>query len=70
MQVLKSMIKVNELHVPVCHGCQKLNRPMKGVHQDGVYRDMPQGIITMDTTNIWHLGLHHVVAIPHEKHTS
>jgi hypothetical protein len=57
MQVFKSMIKVHELLVQVCHGCQKFNQPMKGVHQDGVHIDMPQGIITMDMTNIWHPSL-------------
>jgi hypothetical protein len=61
------MIKVNELHVQVYHGCQKFNQPMKGVHQDGVHKDMPPSIITMDTMNIWHLGLQLVVTIPHKK---
>ncbi len=51
------MIRIHELHVQVYHGCQKFNQPMRGVHQDGVHRYMPRGIITMDTTNIWYLGL-------------
>jgi hypothetical protein len=57
MKVFKSMLSVHKLCVQVCHGCQKVNQPMKGVHQDGLRKDMPQGIITMDMTNIWHLGL-------------
>ncbi len=57
MQVFKSIIRVHELLVHVYHGCQKFNKPMRGVHQDRVNRDMPQGIITMDTMNMWHPGL-------------
>jgi hypothetical protein len=66
MQIFKSMIRVH--FVQVCHGYKKFNQPMTGVHQDGVHIYMPWGIITMDTTNIWHLGLQLVVAIPHEEH--
>jgi hypothetical protein len=42
---------------------------MRGVHQDGIHKDMPQGIITMDITNIWHPCLQPMVAIPHKEHT-
>ncbi len=48
---------MNYLFKFVDHGCQKFNQPIEGVHQDEVHRDMPWGIITMDTMNIWHLGL-------------
>jgi hypothetical protein len=41
---------------------------MRGVHRDGNHKDMPQNIITMDTSNIWHPGLQPMVAIPHKKH--
>jgi hypothetical protein len=69
MQVFKSIIRVHELLVQVYHGYQKFNHPMKGVHQNGVHRDIPRGIITMDMTKILHPSLQPMVAIPHKEHT-
>lgn len=40
---------------------------MRGVHQDGVHKDMPWSIITMDMMNIWDPSLQPMVAIPYEK---
>jgi hypothetical protein len=39
--------KVKNIHVEFCHGNEELNKPMRGVKDNGINRDVPKGFTSV-----------------------